>query len=577
MKTVADQFVETLAAAGVKRVYGIVGDSINGLTDAIRRQGKIEWIHVRHEEVAAFAAGAEAHLTGDLAVCGGSCGPGNLHLINGLFDCHRSRVPVLAIATHIPSAEIGSRYFQETHPENLFKECSHYCELISGADQMPRTLEVAIREAIGKRGVSVVVLPGDVALRPAQAAPTLKLAGLKPPVPLVTPVERELNRLAELLNGDGRVTVLCGSGCAGAHEELLSLGERLKAPMVHAMRGKEHVEGNNPYDVGMTGLIGFSSGYYAMLDCDVLLMLGTDFPYRQFYPQGGSARIAQVDIRPENLGRRAAVDLAVVGDIRATLQALLPLLKQKGDNTHLKQAQRHYAKTRKDLDDLAVGTPGKKLIHPQQVVKAISDLAADDAVFTCDVGLPTVWAARYLAMNGKRRLLGSFWHGSMANAMAQGIGAQAALPGRQVVSLSGDGGFTMLMGDFLTLVQHGLPLKVVVFNNGALGFIELEQKASGFLDFGTDFKNPNFAAMAEAIGIRGIRLEDASDVNDGIVAALAHDGPVLIDAVVNRTELSMPPSITLEMAKGFTLFMLKAVLSGRGDEVVDLAKTNLWR
>jgi pyruvate dehydrogenase (quinone) len=577
VKTVADQFAETLAAAGVKRIYGIVGDSLNGVTDAVRRQGKIEWIHVRHEEVAAFAAGAEAHLTGELAVVGGSCGPGNLHLINGLFDCHRSRVPVLAIASHIPSPEIGAGYFQATHPENLFKECSHYCELISSAHQMPRTLEIAIREAVGKRGVSVVVLPGDVSLQSAHTAPIPKPAGLMPPVPVVTPVQRELERLAELLNGESRVTILCGSGCAGAHTELLSLGERLKAPMVHAMRGKEHVEWDNPYDVGMTGLIGFSSGYYAMLDCDVLLMLGTDFPYRQFYPEGGSARIAQVDIRPENIGRRAAVDLAVVGDVRATLQALLPLLKQKNDDTHLTQAKRHYAKARKSLDELAVGTPGKGLIHPQQVAKAISDLAAEDAVFTCDVGLPTVWAARYLTMNGKRRLLGSFWHGSMANAMAQGIGAQASFPGRQVVSLSGDGGFTMLMGDLLTLVQCRLPLKVVVFNNGALGFIELEQKASGFLDFGTDFKNPNFAAMAESVGIRGIRLEDSADVNDGVAAALSHDGPVLIDAVVNRSELSMPPAINLEMAKGFTLFMLKAVMSGRGDEVVDLAKTNLWR
>jgi pyruvate dehydrogenase (quinone) len=576
-KTVADQFVETLAAAGVKRIYGIVGDSLNGLTDSVRRQGKIEWIHVRHEEVAAFAAGAEAHLTGEIAVCAGSCGPGNLHLINGLFDCHRSRVPVLAIAAHIPSPEIGSGYFQETHPEILFKECSHYCEFVSGANQMPRTLEIAIREAVGKRGVSVVVMPGDVALQPAFPAPSPKVTSLLPPRPLIAPAPGDLEHLAAMLNGESRVTLLCGSGCAGAHDELLMLSEHLKAPMVHALRGKEHVEWDNPYDVGMTGLIGFSSGYYAMRDCDVLLMLGTDFPYRQFYPEGGAARIAQVDIRPEHIGRRAAVDLAIVGDVRVTLQALLPLLKAQHDDTHLTRAQRHYAKARKELDDLAKGITGSKLIHPQQIAKAISDKAADDAVFTCDVGLPTVWAARYLTMNGKRRLLGSFWHGSMANAMAQGLGAQAAYPGRQVISLSGDGGFAMLMGDFLTLAQHRLPVKVVVFNNGALGFIELEQKSTGILDFGTELKNPNFAAMAEAVGIRGIRLEDPGQVTDGIAAALAHDGPVLIDAVVNRTELAMPPSVTLEMAKGFTLYMVKAVISGRADEVVDLAKSNLWR
>jgi len=576
VKLVADQFVETLAAAGVKRIYGVVGDSLNGLTDSLRRQGKIEWVHVRHEEVAAFAAGAEAHLTGELAVCAGSCGPGNLHLINGLFDCHRSRVPVLAIAAQVPSAEIGAGYFQETHPEILFKECSHYCELISGANQMPRTLEIAIRQAVGNRGVSVVVIPGDVALRPAADAPTPKAEGLLPRAAVMTPQPADLDRLAALLNGDGRVTMFCGSGCQGAHDQVLALADRLKAPIVHAFRGKEYIEWDNPFDVGMTGLIGFSSGYYAMLDCDVLLMLGTDFPYRQFYPHGAGVRVAQVDTRPENIGRRVAVDLGVVGDVRATLDALTPLVKEQRSRSHLDQATQHYRKTRKDLDALAAESTGKRLIHPQQIAKAVSDHAAEDAIFTCDVGLPTVWAARYLAMNGKRRLVGSFWHGSMANAMAQTIGAQAAFPVRQVISLSGDGGFTMLMGDFLSLVQLGLPVKVVVFNNSALGFIEIEQKSSGFLDFGTKFKNPNFAAMAEAIGVRGIRIEDPADVDKGIAAALAYEGPVLVDAVVSRMVLPIPPAITAEMAKGFTLYMLKAVLGGRAEDLVDLARTNLW-
>jgi len=577
MKTVADQFVETLAAAGVKRIYGIVGDSLNGLTDSVRRHGGIEWLHVRHEEVAAFAAGAEAQLTGELAVCAGSCGPGNLHLINGLFDCHRSRVPVLAIAAHIPSPEIGSGYFQETHPQVLFQECSHYCELVASARQMPRMLEVAIREAVGRRGVSVIVIPGDVALQAAAAAPAPRAEGLLPRMPVVTPARGDLDRLATLLNGDDHITILCGSGCQDAHDELIALGKRLKAPMVHALRGKEHVEWDNPYDVGMTGLIGFASGYYAMRECDVLLMLGTDFPYRQFYPEGGDVRIAQVDLRPENIGRRATVDLGVVGDVRATLPALLPLLNEKRDDRHLARAREHYARSRKSLDELARGSPGKRLIHPQQIAKAVSDQAAADAIFTCDVGLPTVWAARYLAMNGRRRLLGSFWHGSMANALAQAIGAQAAHPGRQVVSLSGDGGFAMLMGDFISLAQLKLPVKVVIFNNSTLGFVELEQKSTGFLEFGTGLDNPNFAAMAEAMGIYAVRLEDAGDVEGGIAAALAHDGPALIDAIVNRSELAMPPSITLEMAKGFTLYMVKAIMSGRGDEIIDLAKTNLWR
>jgi pyruvate dehydrogenase (quinone) len=575
-RTVAEQFTKILVAAGVKRIYGIVGDSLNGLTDAIRRQSKIVWIHVRHEEVAAFAAGAEAHLTGELAVCAGSCGPGNLHLINGLFDCHRSRVPVLAIAAQIPSSEIGSGYFQETHPEQLFKECSHYCEFVSGANQMQRTLELAIRQAVINRGVSVVVIPGGVALQPAAAAADPNPANLLPARPALPAANEALDQLVALFNGDSRVTMLCGSGCQGAHDQVVALAEHLKVPVVHAVKGKEYVEWDNPYDVGMTGLIGFSSGYYAMIDCDVLLMLGTDFPYRQFYPRGSGVRIAQVDLRAEAIGRRASVDLAVIGDVRATIDALLPRLKENRDGTHLDRAREHYRKARKGLDELA--RPGSgKLIHPQQIANAVSDLAADDAVFTCDVGLPTVWAARYLAMNGKRRLIGSFWYGSMANAMPQAIGAQSAFPRRQVISHSGDGDITMLMGDLLTLVQHRLPAKIVVFNNGALGFIELEQKGTGFLNFGTELKNPNFAAMAEAVGIRGIRIEEPAKVLEEVAAAFEHDGPVLIDAVVSRTELAMPPSINVEMAKGFSLYMVKAIMNGRADEVIDLAKTNLWR
>jgi pyruvate dehydrogenase (quinone) len=438
---------------------------------------------------------------------------------------------------------------------------------------MPRTLEIAIRQAVANRGVSVVVLPGDVALRPAAAAPAPKRGGLIPPRPIVRPDDAELDKLAALLNGSNRITVLCGSGCAGAHDQLVALGHKLKSPMVHALRGKEHVEWDNPFDVGMTGLIGFSSGYHAMNGCDALLMLGTDFPYRQFYPE--DVPIAQIDLRPENIGRRAPVDIGIVGDIAASLDALLPRLREKKERAHLDQSLKNYREARKGLDDLA--KPGRRPIHPQQVAHTLSELASEDAIFTCDVGLPTVWAARYLAMNGRRRLLGSFWHGSMANAMAQAIGVQKAFPDRQVISLSGDGGFAMLMGDFLSLSQLGVPVKVVVFNNGALGFIELEQKSSGFLDTGTELKNPNFAAMAEAVGVRGIRLEDPAEVEPKLAEALAHDGPVLIDAVVNRMELAIPPKVTTEMAKGFTLYMLKAVMNGRGDELVELARTNLVR
>ena len=574
MATVADQMVETLAAAGVERIYGIVGDSLNGFTDSLRRQERIRWLHVRHEEVAAFAAAGDAHLTGKLAVCAGSCGPGNLHLINGLFDCHRSRLPVVAIAAQIPSAEIGSGFFQETHPEQLFRDCSSYCELVSTPAQMPRTLAIAIRRAVAERCVCVLVVPGDTALKPAARDRAPHERELVLPRPTVIPPEPAVQRVADLLNGAERVTLLCGGGCAGAHDAVVGLAAKLKAPVVHALGGKDAVAWDNPHDVGMTGLIGFASGYYAMGSCDALLMLGTDFPYRQFYP--GEARIAQVDLRPEAIGRRTRIDEGLLGDVGPTIAALMPKLRERTDEQHLKAAVGHYRKAREDLDSLAVGKPGGRF-HPQQVAAAASRLAADDAVFTCDVGLPTVWAARYLEMNGRRRLIGSFWHGSMANAMSQAIGAQAAAPGRQVVSLSGDGGFTMLMGDLLSLKQLDLPVKVVVFNNGALGFIELEQKSSGFVDTGTGLDNPDFAALAEAVGIKGVRLTDPAHVDERLEEAFAHDGPVVIDAVVERMELSMPPKVTAEMAKGFTLYMLKAVMSGRGDEIVELARANLLR
>jgi pyruvate dehydrogenase (quinone) len=571
-RSVSDVFVETLVAAGVKRVYGVVGDSLNGITDVIRKNKDIDWLHVRHEEAAAFAAGADAQVTGQLAVCAGSCGPGNLHLINGLYDCHRSRVPVLAIAAHVPSGEIGSGYFQETHPEHLFKECSHYCELVSQAEQMPRVLGIAMRTAITRRGVAVVILPGDVALRDC-APPALSL-GLDERESSMVPPVAVLERAAAILNGARKVAILGGAGCAGAHAELIAVAERLKAPIVHAMRGKEFIEHDNPYDVGMTGLLGFSSGYHAMMDCDALLMLGTDFPYQQFYPKG--AKVVQVDLRGEQIGRRTPVDLGLVGHVRATLQALTPLLADKADRAYLDRCLDHYARTRKDLDDLATGEPGRTPIHPQYVAKMVSELASDEAIISCDVGTPTVWAARYLRMNGRRRLLGSFVHGSMANALPQAIGVQAALPDRQVISLSGDGGIAMLLGDLLTLRQLKLPVKVVVFNNSTLGFVELEMKAAGWLPYGTDLLNPDFAKLAESAGILGIRVEDPKDLRPALATAFAHKGPILVDAVVNRQELSMPPTITAEQAIGFSLYMIRAVLSGRGDEVIDLAKTNLF-
>ena len=570
---VADLMVSTLHQIGVRRIYGVVGDSLNGLTDALSKAGTIEWVHVRHEEVAAFAAAGESQISGELAVCAGSCGPGNLHLINGLFDAQRTRTPVLAIAAQIPSSEIGGGYFQETHPQNLFRECSVYCELVSDAAQMPFVLENAIRAAVGQRGVAVIVIPGDIALKPAPARTTSPNPGLLPVAPVVRPTDGEVDRLAQLLNEGNRITLFCGRGCAGAHAPLMALAEKLKSPIVHALGGKEHVEFDNPYDVGMTGFIGFASGYEAMHRCDVLLMLGTDFPYKQFLPTG--IKIAQVDIRPEQLGRRCALDLGLVGDVGATLEALLPKLETKEDPSHLDEMLARYKKVRKGLDELATGTPGKKPIHPQYLARLVNEAASEDAAFTFDVGTPTIWAARYLSMNGKRRMVGSLVHGSMANAMPQAIGIQAAQPERQVISLCGDGGFTMLMGDLITLKQQKLPVKVVIFNNGVLGFVALEMKAAGFVELGTNLDNPDFAAMARAMGILGVRVEDPGDLENGIAQVLAHDGPALLDVVTATQELSMPPTIGLEQAKGFGLWMLRAVMSGRGDQVLDLAKTNL--
>jgi pyruvate dehydrogenase (quinone) len=568
----ADYIAEMLSAAGVSRVYGVVGDSLNGFTDSLRRIKTINWIHMRNEEGAAFAAGADAAVSGQLAVCAGSCGPGNLHLINGLFDCQRNGVPVLAIAAHIPSTEVGIDYFQATHPEILFKECCHYVELVSNPAQLPQILKRAMRVAVGKRGVAVVVIPGDVALKPA--AETVP-AWVIPDHPVTLPSGADMAKALAMLEVAKRVTLLCGAGCAGAHAEILKLAGLLKAPIVHTLRGKEHVEYDNPFDVGMTGLVGFASGYNAMKDCDTLLMLGTDFPYRQFYP--AEAKIMQIDLRPEALGNRCSIELGMLGDVKDTLAALIPSIKQKNDGAHLEDALADYKKARHGLDFLAVIDPKGSMIHPQALSALISELADEDAIFTTDTGTPVLWTARYIKVNGKRRVIGSFNHGSMANAMLQAIGAQVAFPTRQVISMSGDGGFSMMMGDFLTLAQLDLPVKVVVLNNGTLGFVELEMKANGFVDSGCDLKNPNFANMAEAVGIKGVRIEHPSELRSKLTEALDHAGPCLIDVVTARQELAMPPKATLDEAFHFGMFAVKAVLDGRAAELIDLARVNLLR
>ncbi|TAJ50126.1 MAG: ubiquinone-dependent pyruvate dehydrogenase [Herbiconiux sp.] len=573
MTTIADTIVDILHDAGVQRVYGLPGDSLNGFTDAIRRAGTVEWAHVRHEEAAAFAAGAEAALTGELAVCAGSCGPGNLHLINGLFDANRSRVPVLAIAAQIPASEIGSTYFQETHPQELLRECSVYTELVSVPEQLPRVLEIAMRTAIERRGVAVVVIPGEIFLQVSKGRP--KSAPITATRSVVRPADGELQKLAGILNASKKITILGGAGTQGAHEKVVALAEALKAPVVHALRGKEFLEYDNPYDVGMTGLLGFASGYRAIESCDTLLMLGTDFPYPQFYPS--KATVIQLDLRGEQLGKRTPIDLGLVGDVGDTIDALLPLLDAHPNTHHLDSALSHYAKTRKELDGLADEDRRHEPIHPQYVARLISELATDDAVFIPDVGSPVVWAARYLRMNGSRRLIGSFAHGSMANALPQAIGAQSAFPERQVVALAGDGGLAMLFGELLTLRQNKLPVKIVVFNNSSLNFVEVEMKAAGIVNFGTGLDNPNFADVANAMGIHGQRVENPADLSIALRAAFDHDGPALVDVVTARQELSIPPTITAAQAKGFTLYAVRTLLSGRGDELVDLADTNVFR
>jgi pyruvate dehydrogenase (quinone) len=567
----ADQLIARLAEAGIERIYGVVGDSLNPVTDALRLNNKVKWIHVRHEEVAAFAAGAEAQLTGKLACCAGSCGPGNLHLINGLFDAHRSNAPVLAIASHIPSSEIGTAYFQETHPQNLFQECSHYCEMISNPAQFERVLHIAMQNAIGKGGVGVIVLPGDLAAMevPAQAGSR----SLVKHRPSIRPGEKDLAKLADLINSSKKVALFCGIGCENAHDQVVALAEKVKAPIGFTYRGKPFIDYDNPYSVGMTGMIGFGMAYEAIHECDLLLLLGTDFPYDKFLPT--KCKIAQIDIRAESLGRRSKIDLGLWGDVRETLQALAPILDTKPDAGFLANTlAKHKEKLRKMnvyVDHVGKRTP----MHPEPVAATLSEIAAPDAIFTADTGMCNVWSARHIKAAKDRRIIGSFNHGSMANALPMAIGAQCAYPGRQVISMSGDGGFAMLMGDLLTITQYDLPIKVLVFDNGALGMVKLEMETAGFPDYQTDLKNPNFAKLAEAIGIMGVRIENPADVTSGIKQALQHKGPALIDVVTDPNALSIPSHADRSQAVGFALAMGKMVLSGNIDEVVATVEGNI--
>ena len=568
---IADELVNKLVEAGVERIYGVVGDSLNPVTDALRLNGKLKWIHVRHEETAAFAAGAEAQLSGKLAACAGSCGPGNLHLINGLFDAHRSNAPVLAIASHIPTSEIGTGYFQETHPEILFKECSHYCELISNPKQFERVLHIAMQSAVGKGGVSVIALPGDVAgMEMAADGSSRSLIGHRPSV---RPCENDLAKLADLINSSKKVVFFCGIGCADAHDELIALAGKLKSPIGHSYRGKAFVDYDNPYDVGMSGLLGFGAAYQAMHECDLLLLLGTDFPYDKFLPT--KCKIAQVDIRVGNLGRRSKLDLGLWGDVRETVRALLPMVDVKSDRSFLDAMLAKHKEALRRLN-VYVDHVGKRTpMHPEPVAAALNEVASDDAIFTADTGMCNVWSSRYIRATKGRRIIGSFNHGSMANALPQAIGAQLCYPGRQVIAMAGDGGLAMLMGDLLTMTQYDLPIKLVVFNNSVLGMVKLEMEVAGLPDYQTDLKNPNFAKLAEAIGMMGVRIENPADVSSGLKKALEQSGPALIDVVTDANAVSLPSHIEPEQVVGFGLTMGKLVLAGHIDEVVDTIEANI--
>lgn len=574
-KELATQLIEQLQAAGVRRIYGIVGDSLNPLVNAVRKtggsaNGGIDWIHVRHEEAAAFAAGADAQLTGELAVCAGSCGPGNLHLMNGLYDANRTGAPVLAIASHIPSKQIGSSYFQETHPDRLFDECSVYSELISSAEQAPRVMYNAIAHATALNGVAVVTLPGDIADLPSVApSPVYK----KVAPAMVVPSADSLQELADAINDVQRVAIFAGAGVRGAHDQVIALAEKINAPIGHTLRGKDFIQYDNPYDIGMTGLLGYGAAAEGIEDAELLIMLGTDFPYDQFLP---GTRTAQIDAKAENIGRRTDVDLPIHGDVLPSVEALLELVNRKDDTKFLDSIMKKHDK----LMNKSVGAYTRKAeklvpIHPEYAVSVLDQVATNDAVFTADTGMCNVWTARYINPLGTRRLIGSYLHGSMANALPQAIGAQYAYPDRQVVSVSGDGGLSMLMGELVTAATHKLPINVVVLNNSTLGMVKLEMLVDGLPDFGVDVPDVNYAAVAAALGFHSVRVTDPADLEGAYREALAYDGPSLVEVITDPNALSIPPKIKSGQVFGFATAMSKIVLNGGAGEVVSMARSNL--
>ena len=566
---VADQIVEMLIANGVKRIYAVTGDSLNELNDAVRRSGKIKWIHVRHEEVGAYAAAAEAELDG-LACCAGSSGPGHVHLINGLYDAHRSGVPVIAIASTMNTREFGTNYFQSTNTIKLFDDCSCYNEIATTSAQAPRMLQAAIQHAIHHKGVAVFGLPGDVSALPAEESVTAMYNYRGKTI--LRPADEELGQVAALLNQNAKVSIYCGIGAVDAHDEIVELAALLKAPVGYSFRGKMGIQYNNPYEVGMTGLIGLPSAYHAMHESDVVLLLGTDFPYAPFMPDKN--KIIQIDEKPERLGRRAKLEIGLCGKIKDSLEALLPLINNKKDDSFLKAQLDLYEEVKSHLQTYVHDQGREDNISPEFVAATIDELATDDAIFTVDTGMCCVWGARYIQSTGKRVMLGSFNHGSMANAMPMAIGASLSYPDRQVVAFCGDGGLSMLLGDLATIHQYRLPIKLVVFNNRSLGMVKLEMEVAGLPDNETDMVNPDFAMIATAMGFKGITVRQPSELRNAIIEAFQENGPVLINVFTNPASLAMPPKVEWEQVKGYALSMTKLILGGRMDEALDIAKSN---
>ena len=568
-KNVSDQLVETLVEAGIQRIYAVTGDSLNHINAAVHRNGKIKWIHVRHEETAAFAAGAEAQLNG-LACCAGSSGPGHVHLLNGLYDAHRSSASVLAIASTIPTKEFGTDYFQETNTIKLFDNCSCYNQVATAPAQLPRMLQAALQHALHKKGVAVIGLPGDITSLPAIAAETTTTLFRNQPI--VKPSEDELLQLAELLNTHKKVTIYCGLGATEAHLEIIQLAEKLKAPVAYSYKAKMAIQYDNPYEVGLTGLLGIPSAYRSMHECELLVLLGTDFPYTPFMPIQN--KIVQIDIKPENLGRRAKLSLGLCGDVKNTLQALMPMIKTKEDATFLNQQMEFYKEVKKNLLIYVEDTGKPNAIHPEFVASVINELADKDAIFTIDTGMCCVWAARYIEGTGQRKMLGSFNHGSMANAMPQAIGAALARPGQQVIAFCGDGGLSMMLGDLMTIVQYKLPVKVIVFNNRSLGMVKLEMEVAGIPDLETDLLNPDFAKIAEVMGMTGITINEPDKVKAGLEKAFQLDGPVLVSIWTDPNALAMPPKLEFDQMEGYALYMGRMMISGRMDEVFNMISSN---